>query len=589
MSSEKTPNLGLHKWAPTDGVLRTEFNDNFGKVDEKVAEVTSQIAGVSSQIAVSATKFNTQPKVNAPLVTVIWDDGWNEDYSLIFPYMKSLGVKGCTALISSFVGVRSEYMNMTKINEMKEYGWDFLSHTVNHLNLANLSYADIEKELRDSKASLIAKGLDIESVVYPLNSYNKDVLEIARKYYKYAFAKDEANNKTFINYAPVNQYAIYRLTLESPLSLNKSVIDAAIANNGWLVLMGHSHYYKESMYPDTSLFPGKWDVNLQNAKDNIEYCIAQGVSIVTAKEAMEIHENSLTIGDDQLSAETFRVSKTGGVQSSSIKKQFPFKQVDGTITVNTPLSAFEKGKVSVHTIMASDAAGFPTTGGVAETYNFGDRAKLGELSFQIWYPSDTTINKYFMRHWDSSITNWGEMREYSTLSAVDKAALQNYFRRASTMITNATLPSALENKKISHSMVKSADNAGFPATAGSVFAVRDDTISEDLTEELFYPYGKDSFYRRRYDRPNGVWFPWREFKPAAPGGVVNVSATWTTLTITFSNLSIPTQTDANYQVLPTVGWNAGSVWIDNITTTGFRMNWATAPTVSSTVGFQLVR
>ncbi|MBK5442718.1 hypothetical protein [Peribacillus sp. TH24] len=39
MSSEKHANLGLHKWGPTDGVLRSEFNNNFGKVDENVAEI----------------------------------------------------------------------------------------------------------------------------------------------------------------------------------------------------------------------------------------------------------------------------------------------------------------------------------------------------------------------------------------------------------------------------------------------------------------------------------------------------------------------------------------------------------------------
>lgn len=43
MSSEKHANLGLHKWAPTDGVLRVEFNDNFGKLDEKTAEITAQL------------------------------------------------------------------------------------------------------------------------------------------------------------------------------------------------------------------------------------------------------------------------------------------------------------------------------------------------------------------------------------------------------------------------------------------------------------------------------------------------------------------------------------------------------------------
>ncbi|MFJ7855311.1 GDSL-type esterase/lipase family protein [Peribacillus frigoritolerans] len=53
MSSEKTGNLGLHKWAPTDGVLRAEFNDNFGKIDEKMAEVVElaeSAAGASADI-----------------------------------------------------------------------------------------------------------------------------------------------------------------------------------------------------------------------------------------------------------------------------------------------------------------------------------------------------------------------------------------------------------------------------------------------------------------------------------------------------------------------------------------------------------
>ncbi|MED3911209.1 hypothetical protein P4597_18930 [Peribacillus simplex] len=79
MSSEKTGNLGLHKWAPTDGVLRTEFNDNFGKIDEKVAEIgdvdlipqntivdalkdkDDKIATVNLQVADTATPelFNT--------------------------------------------------------------------------------------------------------------------------------------------------------------------------------------------------------------------------------------------------------------------------------------------------------------------------------------------------------------------------------------------------------------------------------------------------------------------------------------------------------------------------------------------------
>ncbi|MFJ7509359.1 GDSL-type esterase/lipase family protein [Peribacillus simplex] len=58
MSSEKHVNLGLHKWAATDGVIRTEFNDNFGKIDEKVAEVSSQLADITTN------KIGDLPDVN---------------------------------------------------------------------------------------------------------------------------------------------------------------------------------------------------------------------------------------------------------------------------------------------------------------------------------------------------------------------------------------------------------------------------------------------------------------------------------------------------------------------------------------------
>ena len=38
MSTNKTPNLQLHAWEPTDGFSRAEFNDNFAKLDAVVGE-----------------------------------------------------------------------------------------------------------------------------------------------------------------------------------------------------------------------------------------------------------------------------------------------------------------------------------------------------------------------------------------------------------------------------------------------------------------------------------------------------------------------------------------------------------------------
>ena len=40
MSTNKTPNLNLHSWEPTDAFSREEFNDNFDKIDTAVDEAT---------------------------------------------------------------------------------------------------------------------------------------------------------------------------------------------------------------------------------------------------------------------------------------------------------------------------------------------------------------------------------------------------------------------------------------------------------------------------------------------------------------------------------------------------------------------
>jgi parallel beta-helix repeat protein len=48
MSSEKHPNLQLHKWAPTDYVRREEWNENFGIIDDKIGILNKKVENVVS-------------------------------------------------------------------------------------------------------------------------------------------------------------------------------------------------------------------------------------------------------------------------------------------------------------------------------------------------------------------------------------------------------------------------------------------------------------------------------------------------------------------------------------------------------------
>ena len=46
MSTKKAKNYQLHQWEPADNFLRTEFNENFGKLDEALGKKAEVVIGV---------------------------------------------------------------------------------------------------------------------------------------------------------------------------------------------------------------------------------------------------------------------------------------------------------------------------------------------------------------------------------------------------------------------------------------------------------------------------------------------------------------------------------------------------------------
>lgn len=466
----------------------TTLNNHEVRVAEtetNVTSLTTQLAETAKEIKVK-TDTQPKPKTNA-IATVIWDDGYMEDYNVVYPYMQSKGIVGASALVKDWVGTNG-FMTWNEINEMKQNGWEFLSHTVRHRELPSLNREGIEYELRESKKFLVDNGLDISGIVYPRNFYNNDVLEIVRKYYDYAFSKDEEFKKTWINYEPINQYAIYRIDLESSLENFIGWVGDALEKKAWIVLMGHGHYYNAVQFPDTTRWPGKWDDNIAKMKANIQWLIDQGVEIVPPKEAIERIGNAITIGDDKISESHFMISKTGKIKSPQLPKDTNnIVVLEGQVDNSTPMSFFETNKLTISTHKVNQNAGFPTTGGRLYTYNFGD--------------------------------------------------------------------------------------------------------AKDFIHQIWYPYNNKDFYLRNWESWNNAWGAWTQYTNTPPPkteGVVS-TGTYTGMTVKLSTLNIPTQVDANYAVLATPTWDAGSIYAYDFTTTEFKLKWTNAPTQTSKLAFRLVR
>ena len=69
MSTKKTKNYQLHQWEATDDFLRTEFNENFGKLDEAARVVVGTYAGDNAESRTISLGFTPQA------VLVVSDEG----------------------------------------------------------------------------------------------------------------------------------------------------------------------------------------------------------------------------------------------------------------------------------------------------------------------------------------------------------------------------------------------------------------------------------------------------------------------------------------------------------------------------------
>lgn len=103
-----------------------------GEIAEEAKKVTEQN---TTQIGDLSKKVNTESLRKRPLVSLIFDDGWIQDYTLIKALLKARNVKGVVALISDIVKQNSNpdsclhnknYMTPAQIDTLVADGWDMV-------------------------------------------------------------------------------------------------------------------------------------------------------------------------------------------------------------------------------------------------------------------------------------------------------------------------------------------------------------------------------------------------------------------------------------------------------------------------------
>lgn len=185
-------------------------------------------------ISENFTSVFPQSELPKSPICLVFDDGYYDFYTLIFPLLKKYNLKALLAVTPKYIlddtdkpdSIRLSYEHndlfenyqdatfctYKELSEMIQSDLvQVVSHSYSHKNLLE-DDVDLQQELVESKNILEEKlKITVESFVYPFGKYNQEVLDETRKHYKYPFRIGNGINKDF---SGVND-VIYRIDADN--------------------------------------------------------------------------------------------------------------------------------------------------------------------------------------------------------------------------------------------------------------------------------------------------------------------------------------------------------------------------------------
>lgn len=129
--------------------------------------------------------FDKLDSIQKP-VMLTFDDGYDDNYTEVFPLLKKYNVKATIFVITSLIGTE-HYLTEAQIQEMDASGLvSIQSHTVTHPYLSDLSEEQLQEELLLSKLSIARiTGKEPFVLCYPTGKYSSLSLQKTEEHYQF--------------------------------------------------------------------------------------------------------------------------------------------------------------------------------------------------------------------------------------------------------------------------------------------------------------------------------------------------------------------------------------------------------------------
>jgi peptidoglycan/xylan/chitin deacetylase (PgdA/CDA1 family) len=219
---------------------------------------------------------NYQPVgFNRPLVSLTFDDGFEENNQSVLPMTATYGFKTTQCYATQFI--QQDPNNPNLILAFKNQGHEICSHTVTHPFLTQLTVAQMDNELSNSQQYLQNLiGAPVRDFASPYGDYNESVNNEIKKYYRSHRTVDEGYNSK-------DNFDIYRIRVQNmtpttTLAQYQSWLDQAKADNTWLVLVYHKVW-------TTGI--GPYDTYQSDFAQQLQAIANSGVTVKTYSDALD--------------------------------------------------------------------------------------------------------------------------------------------------------------------------------------------------------------------------------------------------------------------------------------------------------------
>jgi peptidoglycan/xylan/chitin deacetylase (PgdA/CDA1 family) len=236
--------------------------------------------------AVNSYSFDglTSGVVAQPAVLFTFDNGLASLYTQAFSFMQSHNVRGTGYVVTDWAGT-SGYASWAQLLGMNNAGWTIGNQTKANGDLTTLSLASQLAALSDARAVLNINGiLNADYVAYPGGKYNTDTLTAMTN----LGMRTGQNLLAFNNVSPLGspfEISSRLISKTTTLSTAESWVDAAKSRQEILVIN----------IQGLSTAPGANDWYIARFQSLVNYCISQGIPIITMDDLYRLQSGSITI------------------------------------------------------------------------------------------------------------------------------------------------------------------------------------------------------------------------------------------------------------------------------------------------------